>query len=197
MQGAILPDKTIVIRISFPHLFFFFPSCALCLTRYDETWTVNQSSHTGPDSHIFYYFIIKLCAVSIRRKTRRVGYNNVARRLYDLTNLTGRYSVDFCPYSAPLWVPSLVAEKRKSSMKRSSLGFHMADWIEIILLPKYCCDFKAPCFKIILLPLQIELLIQKIYIKRECIILYYNIIQLKIVIILHRNSLKIYRKKYI
>lgn len=62
---------------SLSRISFLFPSRALSPTRYDKTWTVNQSSHTGSDFHIFYYFIRKLCAVSIRRKTRRVRYNNV------------------------------------------------------------------------------------------------------------------------
>lgn len=58
------------------------------------------------------------------------------RGLYDLTNLTGRHSGDFCPYSASLWAPSLATGKRQSSMKRFPFDFHTADWVETAL-PSY------------------------------------------------------------
>lgn len=86
MQGTILPSETTTIHISFA--FSLSPSLSLCLfalssIQYDKTWTVNQTtpSPSDSDSHIFYYFIIKLYAVSIRRKTRWVGYNNAMEAL--------------------------------------------------------------------------------------------------------------------
>jgi len=44
MQGAILPGKTTAIHISSSlSLFFFLSILRFTSTRYDKTWTVNQS----------------------------------------------------------------------------------------------------------------------------------------------------------